>query len=154
MFGFELWEVATLVACVLGVVLVVKLAFKKDDEIEDRRRLAQQAAAELRKIHDDVLAGLLEDYAIGDYSGVVKRIREIIGTLLKPDGVIEMRAELVFAVLPELLKGDKYDTRLRRVIAQAISAHEFDLQVAGEEDTGAGVSSGTPKRPASAGTTS
>lgn len=118
MFGFEMWEIACLVGFVVGCVLLVRFLFKKDDEIEDRRRHAINAAGELRKIHDDQLAVILEDYAIGDYSGIAKNVADIVRKLMAPNGAVDMRADLVYAVLPALLKDEKYADRFRKLIAQ------------------------------------
>lgn len=59
--------------------------FRKDTEIENRRRLAGKAAGELRgKYGLTMIPLLLEDYSVGDYSGMATRIKDIAELLLDP----------------------------------------------------------------------
>lgn len=59
--------------------------FRKDTEIENRRRLAGKAAGELRgKYGLSLIPSLLEDYSVGDYSGMATRVKDIAELLLDP----------------------------------------------------------------------
>jgi hypothetical protein len=64
---------------VLGVAAFVvgKLIFKVDERVEDRRRSAMRLAGRLRELGFTRLPPLLEDYAVGDYSGVTGKVREL-----------------------------------------------------------------------------
>jgi hypothetical protein len=64
---------------VLGVAAFVvgKLIFKVDERVEDRRRSAMRLAGRLRELGFTRLPPLLEDYAVGDYSGVTGKLREL-----------------------------------------------------------------------------
>lgn len=52
-----------------------KLLFRRDEAREDRRRKAISLCSECREEGLGFLAPLLEDYAVGDYSSAVYRLR-------------------------------------------------------------------------------
>ena len=74
------------------VLLFVALAFfagmwlfRKDTEIENRRRQASSIAGVLKNTYGmTLIPGMLEDYSVGDYSGVARRIKDIAEILLDP----------------------------------------------------------------------
>lgn len=66
-------------ALCLGVAL-----FRKDTEIENRRRSAIEAANVLRGHGLKEIPTLLTDYAVGDYSGLVTRAKDLSRRLADP----------------------------------------------------------------------
>ena len=59
--------------------------FRKDTEIENRRRQAGKAAGTLANTYGmTIIPGILEDYSVGDYSGVARRVKDIAEILLDP----------------------------------------------------------------------
>lgn len=73
MFGLDLgWVVAT----VLGGIAVGKWLKKKDDTVEERRTLALDVADGLRVQGLEVIPDVLKAYAVGNYSEVLKKLRE------------------------------------------------------------------------------
>lgn len=72
------------VAIALTAGIVVKWLFKKDTEIENRRRSAAKLAGELTALGLVRLPEILVDYSVGDYSGVGKHVHDFI-ELLKGD---------------------------------------------------------------------
>lgn len=84
MFTFSLSTVVILVmAAVLAVIAGVWL-FRKDTEIENRRRNMIDVAAKLEAYGLVELPAILKDYAVGDYSGVAYRIREMVRKFADP----------------------------------------------------------------------
>lgn len=66
-----------LVVVGIAAFVVGKVIFKVDERVEDRRRSAMRLAGRLRELGFTRLPPLLEDYAVGDYSGVTGKIREL-----------------------------------------------------------------------------
>jgi hypothetical protein len=52
-----------------------RFLFRRDEAIEDRRRKAIKLAGDCQKCGLDFLAPVLEDYSVGDYSGMLHRLR-------------------------------------------------------------------------------
>ena len=52
-----------------------RFLFRRDEAIEDRRRKAIKLAGDCQKCGLDFLAPVLEDYSVGDYSGMTHRLR-------------------------------------------------------------------------------
>lgn len=75
----------TIALTVMGVLLAaifgyafVKWCYKKDTEIEDRRRAAALLAGELSKVGLVRFPALLIDYSVGDYSEMGKKIKHFV----------------------------------------------------------------------------
>lgn len=73
-----------LIANPLGLAALIATAFlgaraivRVDSSIEDRRRNAIKAHAFFAKYGMHVTASLLEAYSVGDYSGLVTKVREL-----------------------------------------------------------------------------
>jgi hypothetical protein len=64
----------TLILVVVVFFLIGYLIYKGDARIEQRREHALEIAAKARDAGFEVLPQILERYAIGDYSGVVKEV--------------------------------------------------------------------------------
>lgn len=60
----------------LVAVLIGRWLYKKDTEVEDRRRAAAQLAGVYRSAGLIHTAEFLEDYSVGDYSGMAKKIKK------------------------------------------------------------------------------
>lgn len=76
-------------AALIGAVALAALAlgfllFRKDTEIEQRRKAAIEAAEVLTAQGLTLLPAILTDYAVGDYSGMINRIRSAARMLLNP----------------------------------------------------------------------
>jgi len=52
-----------------------RFMFRRDEAVEDRRRKAIRLAGDCQKCGLDFLAPVLEDYSVGDYSGMLHRLR-------------------------------------------------------------------------------
>ena len=52
-----------------------RFMFRRDEAVEDRRRKAIKLAGDCQKCGLDFLAPVLEDYSVGDYSGMLHRLR-------------------------------------------------------------------------------
>lgn len=62
------------IACVAAFA-IGKLLFRADEKIEDRRRHAAQIAVELKSQGLSHIPELLIDYSVGDYSGIMARLK-------------------------------------------------------------------------------
>ena len=65
----------------LALYTTGRFVFRRDEAIEDRRRKAIKLAGDCQKCGLDFLAPLLEDYSVGDYSGLVHRLRSFADDL-------------------------------------------------------------------------
>lgn len=67
----------------IGVAMffVGQLLFQGDTAVENRRRVATRLAGRLRELGFTRMPPILEDYAIGDYSGMISKIREVADLL-------------------------------------------------------------------------
>jgi hypothetical protein len=100
-------DFATFLSSPAGIVVVAVatfavgwLLFGADTRIEDRRRRAMELARKLSALGFKRLPTLFEDYAIGDYSGLLRAIKELHDVLTDP---AQRHAELetVFRLLLE-----------------------------------------------------
>jgi len=76
--------VALIVACCVAGVALGILFFKKDTEIENRRRAAAKVATILTGKGLLIIPSILSDYAVGDYSGMVAKMKNAADMLLNP----------------------------------------------------------------------
>jgi len=67
--------VLMIVLACAGAFVVGKVLFRADEKIEDRRRHAAQIAVELKSQGLDHIPELLIDYSVGDYSGLMSRLK-------------------------------------------------------------------------------
>jgi len=88
-----------LLCALLAVVayLVVAWLFKKDTEIENRRRAAAQLAGKLQSYGLVKTPAFLIDYSVGDYSGMAEKIKALVETFLSGDEAVTKEFESVFA---------------------------------------------------------
>ncbi len=70
---------------VIGMFFAGKLMFRADTRVEERRRSAAKLSGTLREVGLTRIPSVLDDYAVGDYSGMVRGIRELGDDLKDPD---------------------------------------------------------------------
>jgi hypothetical protein len=130
-------SVNTLVILVL-IALVgffgAKWLFKKDTEIEDRRRGAARLAAVLKAYGLVRIPEFLIDYSVGDYSGMAEKIKSLAEVFLAGEEPVVKEFDVVFdRVLVEKLKTEAG----RALIAAKLSdaARPSDVAVVQEAPT-------------------
>ena len=95
--------VLVVAVCVAALALGV-LLFKKDTEIENRRRHAIEAGSILQSLGLVEIPKMLTDYAVGDYSGLVQRLRDSSTRLLNPANIETEFNEVFSRLLDARLK--------------------------------------------------
>ncbi len=76
LLGINLGQPILLLIVLCGAAWIAgKYLFRADEAIEDRRRSAAQIAAELKQEGLSHVPELLIDYAVGDYSGMLARVK-------------------------------------------------------------------------------
>jgi hypothetical protein len=94
----------SLVGCALAY-WVGTFLFKKDTEKEDRRRAANQTAGVLRALGLKKTPEFLEDYGVGDYSGMANKIKELAKLFLTgQDALVAEFGQVFESVLDAKLK--------------------------------------------------
>lgn len=81
MFGLDY---STLALLAVGGYFVGQWLFKKDTQVEDRRRAAIEVAGILQANGLNIAAEALREYAIGDYSGVAASLKQAATILTNP----------------------------------------------------------------------
>lgn len=84
------------------VWLAAKWLFKKDTEIENRRRAAGQLAATLTGMGFKELPGFFLDYSVGDYSGMFYKLTEVGKKLMGGEKAVLAELEDVFVNLLDI----------------------------------------------------
>lgn len=84
------------IVCAGVAIALGKLAFKKDTEIEDRRRGAGQLAISLGKYGLKRIPAFLVDYSVGDYSGCGKKIKDLAELFLSGEEALVKEFDDVF----------------------------------------------------------
>ncbi len=86
---------------------VGKWLFKKDTEIEDRRRSAGRLAVVLSKVGLVRTPEFLLDYAVGDYSGMAQKLKALVDLFVSGDDAVIAEFSKVFDnVLEAKLKSE------------------------------------------------
>ena len=87
MFALALnnYQVAMVFLSVVAVVALIGWLLRKDDQIERRRKMAADASKVLAEEGYEQVAEACNCYAVGDYSGFLGTIREIVRQLLNPE---------------------------------------------------------------------
>ena len=94
-----------------------RFMFRRDEAIEDRRRKAIKLAGDCQKCGLDFLAPVLEDYSVGDYSGMLHRLRAFADDI-RDDATRRQILDRFFATqLTYRLR----DAEQRRKIVEAVS---------------------------------
>jgi len=69
-------------AAAAAAVFGGKWLFTKDTQIEERRRHVQKMVAKLREMGLTKLPNLLDDYVVGDYSGMIHKVKDLYELLM------------------------------------------------------------------------
>lgn len=78
MFGFTLQEVALVFCVPLAAFAVVSLIWRVDRRVEERRESALEAVAILKDYGSIWLTSIFQAYAIGNYSKLYKKFKEVL----------------------------------------------------------------------------
>jgi hypothetical protein len=88
-----------------------RFLYQKDTEREERRRAAFLTAASMREKGLNVMGDFLMDYAVGDYSGMAKKLKNAAVTLSNPAA-----AEAEFATIFEKMLKSKTPAELAKLV--------------------------------------
>lgn len=105
---------SAIVICVLSFIVaagaaysLAKWLFKKDTEIENRRRAAAKLAGKLEAYGLTRIPKFLVDYSVGDYSGMAKGIHDFAELFLNGEQAVITEFDKVFEkVLAEKLTSE------------------------------------------------
>lgn len=103
--------------------VVVQWLFKKDTEIENRRRGAANLAGTLRGLGLKKIPEFLVSYSVGDYSGMAKQISDTAGVFL--DGEEAVLKEFA-AIFDRVLTAKLETEEGRAMIAARLEAAEAE----------------------------
>lgn len=98
---------AIVITALIAVVgfLGAKWLFKKDTEIEDRRRGAAKLAASLTAYGLTRIPNFLIDYSVGDYSGMAEKMKQLAEMFLSGEEAVVTELDGVYErVLSQKLK--------------------------------------------------
>ena len=95
-----------------------RFMFRRDEAIEDRRRKAIKLAGDCQKCGLDFLAPVLEDYSVGDYSGMLHRLRTFADDI-RDDAT---RRQILDRFFETQLARRLQDEPQRRKIAEAVAS--------------------------------
>lgn len=109
----------------------VKWLYKKDTEIENRRREAVKIAGVLESLGCPRLADLFADYSVGDYSGMGEHIKNLFQILTSGQAGIIQEFELVFSRCLEAKLGN---TEGRAFIAARLADAVTDADTSAAKD--------------------
>ena len=94
MFGFDSNLLGAVVLSIAGFT-VARFLFRRDTAREDRRRAAGRVAGYLRSQGLQHLPEVLEDYSVGDYSGMAKSITKVAALLNDPEAAKSIFSQVV-----------------------------------------------------------
>lgn len=77
----SLMHIVCIVLAALAAYFAAKWLFRKDTEIENRRRRAVELSAKLTGLGFKSMAELFMDYAVGDYSGMFSKMAMVVEKL-------------------------------------------------------------------------
>jgi hypothetical protein len=77
----SLTHIVCIVLAAVAAYFGVKWCFRKDTEIEGRRRKAIELSAKLTSMGFNSMAELFMDYAVGDYSGMFSKMSSVVERL-------------------------------------------------------------------------
>lgn len=110
-----------LIVALSGVAgwLGTKWMFKKDHEVEQRRRAAAELAATLYAVGLKTIPQFLLDYSVGDYSGMARKIADVGKTFLSGEAAVLAEFEDVFSnLLGAKLKTEEGRTYIKAKLAE------------------------------------
>lgn len=99
--SFSISTLVIVALCALCAFLAAKWLFRKDTEIENRRRAAAQMAATLRGLGLKQIPTFLVDYSVGDYSGMAHSIGETARLFMSGEEAVLREFSEVFSNLLE-----------------------------------------------------
>ena len=111
-------QITCVVLAVIAVAAVVGLLFRVDDKIERRRKMAADAAKVLAEEGFELSAEACNQYAIGDYSGFVGTLRELVRQLLNPETRLALLRKPFRKQLVSALKDEEERTWVLKTIAE------------------------------------
>ena len=109
--GMGLVAASVVAAGALGFAL-----FRKDTEIENRRRAAIEGAGVLKGLGLNEIPAMLTDYAVGDYSGLASRAADASKRLLNPANI---QTEFT-AIFNNLLEAKLKDPTTRKAFLEEV----------------------------------
>jgi len=123
LFGFAIGNSAffSLVMTVLACAAIGYLLYRGDARVEARREHAIEIAAKSREEGFEILPELLEKYAIGDYSGLVKEMAVQYRIFRKDDA----RRAMYMKFLKRQLEVGLADPERRAKIYEAVEAQKI-----------------------------
>ncbi len=90
-------EVVLLCIVIAGSLYALgKWLFRKDTEIEDRRRAAAKLAGILSKFGLVRIPAFLIDYSVGDYSGLAQRLKNLVELFVEGEEAVVKEFNEVF----------------------------------------------------------
>ncbi len=123
MFVLTPATIALIVCVPLLAYFLVKWAFTKDTEIENRRRAAAKLAAKLQAIGLKRTPEFLIDYSVGDYSGMANKIHSLAELFQSGDDPVLAEVDTVFrTVLDAKLKTEEGRAFLAAKLTEATKA--------------------------------
>jgi hypothetical protein len=117
-----MYTMSAIVICILSFIVacgaafaLAKWAFKKDTEIENRRRAAAKLAGKLESYGLVRIPKFLVDYSVGDYSGMAKGIHDFAELFLNGESAVVTEFDKVF----ERVLTEKLNTESGRALIAA-----------------------------------
>jgi len=105
--------------------LGAKWLFKKDTEIENRRRGAVKLAASLKAYGLVKIPDFLADYAVGDYSGMAMKIKALAEMFMSGEDAVVKEFDAVYErVLAEKLKSEAGRALIASKLSDAAKASD------------------------------
>lgn len=105
--------------------LGAKWLFKKDTEIENRRRGAARLAASLKAYGLVRIPEFLIDYSVGDYSGMAEKMKQLAEMFMAGDDAVVKELDAVYErVLAEKLKTEAGRALVASKLADAKKASD------------------------------
>ena len=116
-----------IIIALCGVVawLGAKWAFKKDTEIENRRRAAGQLAAKLREMGFTELPEFFIDYSVGDYSGMAYKLKAVAQKMMSGEKGVLAEIGDVFDKLLKIKLATQEGRLLVRSVVEAAAARDL-----------------------------
>ena len=121
MFGLEPIEVFAILAGITAAALLVRGLFRVDDVVEARRKDAIEISNDLGEVGLGVLQPLLNNYAVGDYSGLFGEAKRIARVMRDPAQRDAALLKLFNAQLDKRLSDPTERAEIQRRLTEAIS---------------------------------
>lgn len=116
----------------LAAFFGAKLFFKKDDEKEERRRGAIKLSSALENYGLVKIAGFMQDYAVGDYSGMAHRIGDLARLALEGEDPVLKELDTAFK---RMIEGKLKTDEGRAFVTLALQDAEKKIAEAAKKPT-------------------